>query len=663
MSVVQKLLFIALMLSLIWVGVSTAQLADSPWPMYGHDPQHTGRSPYNGPETPGTKWKVETGDRVESSPAIGVDGTVYVGSNDHHLYAIHPDGSLKWKYETGAFIYYSSPAIGSDGTVYVTSGDGYLYTINSDGSLKWKYEYEPGDVQWPSPSSPAIGSDGTIYVGSGDSHVHAVHPDGSLKWKYETGDAVWSCPAIGPDGTVYAKSADHNFYAIHPDGSLKWKYEIRHQDTGSAAIGADGTVYVTLQLGPDFRPLHAIHPDGSVKWKCEDVGHGSGGICSLSIGSNRIIYVGSGDGHLYAVNSDGSLEWKYETEGSIFSCPAIGADGTIYVGSDDKRLYAIDSDGSLKWKYRTGGSINSSVAIGPNNTLYVGSQDHNLYAIHVGDEQEVEIVPTADLVMYEEGPGDGCTIKASSKADNDPYATTVAHSGDNAHAITIQRPGEKIPGKVTYTFADPDGIVLSWYTHLSFWIYPGDADIQKLLVDAGGRGRTEDGNVRILKPDLVGGMGMDLSGDRWIEVRIPLEDLCGENERMPFLTLGGTVTGTFYVDDMKLELAEAEPTAVEGSDDVALPSGYALSQNYPNPFNPETTLRYDMAEGGTVRLSIYALTGQLVRTLVDGGHPAGSYSVIWDGTDDAGRDVASGVYLCQMEARAYRAVRKLALVR
>ena len=95
----------------------------------------------------------------------------------------------------------------------------------------------------------------------------------------------------------------------------------------------------------------------------------------------------------------------------------------------------------------------------------------------------------------------------------------------------------------------------------------------------------------------------------------------------------------------------------------ALPEGFSLSQNYPNPFNPETTISYDVAKTGTVRLSVYALTGQVVRTLVDGGHAAGSYTVTWDGTDDTGHPVASGVYLCRMVAGQYSAVRKLVLMK
>ena len=157
---------------------------------------------------------------------------------------------------------------------------------------------------------------------------------------------------------------------------------------------------------------------------------------------------------------------------------------------------------------------------------------------------------------------------------------------------------------------------------------------------------------------------MRLYGDRWIQVRIPLEDLKGENERMAFLELSGEVVGTFYIDDVKLVAAKLpEPTAVETSQEADLPSYYALSQNYPNPFNPQTAISYAVAQPGTVQLHIYAITGQHIRTLMDGEHAAGPHSVTWDGRDADGQDVASGVYVCRMEAGAFSAVRKLVLVR
>ena len=90
---------------------------------------------------------------------------------------------------------------------------------------------------------------------------------------------------------------------------------------------------------------------------------------------------------------------------------------------------------------------------------------------------------------------------------------------------------------------------------------------------------------------------------------------------------------------------------------------YALLQNCPNPFNPQTAIAYDVAKSGTVRLFIYALNGQRIRTLVDGDRPTGSYSVVWDGLNDRGKAAPSGVYLCEMVAGKYRAVRKMTLLR
>ncbi|MBU4354929.1 MAG: PQQ-binding-like beta-propeller repeat protein [Proteobacteria bacterium] len=109
------------------------------------------------------------GYEIRSSPAIGADGTIYVGSNDKKLYALNPDGTQKWAFATGYQVG-SSPAIGADGTIYVGSYDGKLYALNPDGTQKWAFA-TGGWVM----SSPAIGADGTIYVGSLDWKLYAVY--------------------------------------------------------------------------------------------------------------------------------------------------------------------------------------------------------------------------------------------------------------------------------------------------------------------------------------------------------------------------------------------------------------------------------------------------------------------------------------------------------
>ncbi len=99
----------------------------------------------------------------------------------------------------------------------------------------------------------------------------------------------------------------------------------------------------------------------------------------------------------------------------------------------------------------------------------------------------------------------------------------------------------------------------------------------------------------------------------------------------------------------------------------AEPLRFALGPAYPNPFNPRTALRFSLAEAGAVRLAVCDANGRWLRTLVDDHRRAGDHTVLWDATDDAGRRVASGVYLIRLTWRGGDApeagVRKVLLVR
>lgn len=95
------------------------------------------------------------------------------------------------------------------------------------------------------------------------------------------------------------------------------------------------------------------------------------------------------------------------------------------------------------------------------------------------------------------------------------------------------------------------------------------------------------------------------------------------------------------------------PYPVTQSASTLLPEGYGLSQNYPNPFNPETTIGYQLPEAGRVSLKIYSILGQQVRTLVDGEKLAGFHQVRWDGRNDAGQKMESGIYLYKLETGGF----------
>ena len=156
---------------------------------------------------PGTlKWTFTTGGEVLSSPAIGADGTVYIGSNDNNVYALDGQtGAKKWVFATRGEVR-SSPAIGADGSVYVGGGWATYCLDGQTGQKKWMFE-EDGAAH----ASPAIGADGTVYVGAMDKNgfnwygiVYALDgKTGTKKWSFRTKGSVSTSPAIGTDGTVY----------------------------------------------------------------------------------------------------------------------------------------------------------------------------------------------------------------------------------------------------------------------------------------------------------------------------------------------------------------------------------------------------------------------------------------------------------------------------
>jgi hypothetical protein len=96
---------------------------------------------------------------------------------------------------------------------------------------------------------------------------------------------------------------------------------------------------------------------------------------------------------------------------------------------------------------------------------------------------------------------------------------------------------------------------------------------------------------------------------------------------------------------------------------LAAPESFGLSQNFPNPFNPETTISYRLAEATAVKLGIYNLKGQLIRSLVDESKPAGFHFVIWNGKMKNGADAPSGVYIYRLAADNLREMKQLTLVR
>jgi outer membrane protein assembly factor BamB len=155
-----------------------------------------------------------------SSPVIGVDGSIYLGSG-FNLHAYKQNGTRRWfvgSFPTGDLID-SSPAVGIDGTIYFGSNDGNLYALDPLGRKRWSYRNEQGVI-----SSPVLDGDGTIYIvnpgySSYEGSLVAVNRDGTRRWILPTDLAAapypnFPPPAVGPSGILFFNAPDGWSYAI-----------------------------------------------------------------------------------------------------------------------------------------------------------------------------------------------------------------------------------------------------------------------------------------------------------------------------------------------------------------------------------------------------------------------------------------------------------------
>lgn len=381
---------------------------DAPWPMFCHDSQRTGRSPHDTSGTWGYEvWRCPIDSGGHASPAIGPDDTLYVGSIDWNIYAVNPDGTVKWMIHTNGMVT-SSPAIGHDGTLYIGSWDGNLYAVYPNGTLRWTKRLD-GSVH----ASPAIASDGTVYVGTlagfdGGGTLYALAPDGSIRWTYHIGSDMFSSPALGHDGTVYVGSNNRRLHAVHPNGTLSWTFKTEGGVQSTPTVAEDGTVYV----GSGDRHLYAVHPNGTLQWRYQT--DGAIDDSSPVIAPDGTIYVGSTSGCLHAVHPTGTRRWVYDTGGEIIASPAVDVNGIVYVSNMDARVVAVNPDGTERWTHILQSSepydyrhSRSSPSIAPDGTIYLCSwmtSEYDapgyLHAIRAGFAKDVEVTRPRDGYLY-----------------------------------------------------------------------------------------------------------------------------------------------------------------------------------------------------------------------------------------------------------------------
>ncbi len=363
--------------------------AAAPWAGLRNGARNAGFSAYKS-KSAAKSWTFETLplsaeiSGIYASPALGSDGTVYIGNG--RFYALDgATGEKKWQFFADGQPFQGGAALDAEGTLYVGCDDNHLYAIDSKtGAMRWRFKTEARVL-----STPAIGADNTLYFGSHDRRLYAVNArTGELKWKAPVAQEIESSPALGANGLVYCQVWGRLYAFDSGTGKSAWTYTAADDlySNGSPAIGADGTVFACfVRKGPTKHGAAEVKAfggrNGKAKWTVFLPAYV---YASPALGADGTVYVGCGDGKLYALDSrTGRTLWTFATGDYILASPAIGADGTIYIGSYDKKVYAVDGKtGRQKWAFETGGAVQGSPVVNANGTVYVGALDGNFYAIH-----------------------------------------------------------------------------------------------------------------------------------------------------------------------------------------------------------------------------------------------------------------------------------------
>ena len=335
----------------------------------------------------------------------------------------------------------------------------------------------------------------------------------------------------------------------------------------------------------------------------------------------------------------------------------------------DARIAAIEADLSDLGGPQVAPLVDAGDGTWHLDTEFVVDVSNGLYSIWMMIDQDtfggshwvqlhrrIAVLPVADLSLL---GADDWPVETTGGAEAPDFEAVDPVQSERTTTAFLVAPTNFLGWSVV--LRAPRAVNPFGYTHLRFAFHTGDAEGRVLNLIIGGEEATK--NVPLMGRQAREDRSIDLAVADWQVVEIPLVEV-GIAEPITSITFNGDLEGTFYIDDLRLVATASLPsTAVVEERVPSLPESFTLAQNYPNPFNSGTVLRFTLPTPTEVELVLYNLAGQHVAVLVQGPRPAGTYTVRWDGRDEEGRELASGLYLYRLQAGPQVQTRKLILLR
>lgn len=449
-SIVISMLMIATVLSVAGTVNATN------WPMLGGNPERTGYSPDDAPDTNNTLWTYDIPGWVSSSPVV-VDGITYVGGSAQRMVALNPDGTEKWTFSTDNAVS-STPAVAEGKVVFGEDDEpGEIYCVNAETGVE-EWNFTTG--HWTKYSPIII--NGLVYAQSFDGNLYCLYlENGTEKWSYSdaSGDLAVA------NGHVYVFSTTGgNLLCLNADTGVvdssiyvdEWALVL-----GTPVVDGDFVYFGVAGFTMEFKIYCIDLITEDIEWSYTITDQATSS-CAIDDNNVYVSYQGGSwpdyIGTLLCLDkTTGIYQWEFSTvDETITSSPAV-ADGKVYFGSNDRSVYCLDvTDGSEIWSYNTSAKVSFSPAIS-DGKMYIGNhKGGRLYCF--GDNQapgEPQISgpstgnidevltyiifaedPDGNDLTYEVVWGDGDSETYGPFASEEIFEAT--HSYDTADTFTIE---------------------------------------------------------------------------------------------------------------------------------------------------------------------------------------------------------------------------------
>ena len=368
----------SLLVMLSMPALAGVQAPAADWSLFRGNPLQTGVAASSLPDNLEIRWKFKARDGIEGAAAI-VNGTVYVGSLDEHLYALDlASGQVKWTYQSDAANgtkvgpIRASPSV-RDGLVYVGDADGMFHCVEAaTGKKRWTF-----DTGAEIASSASFAGD-TVLFGSSDENLYCLSKEGKEQWKFKVpGGPVMGTPAIVGDRT-FAAGCDSTLHVLDTTKGTEVAGTV---DLGGQVGSTVAVIGDQLYVGTMSGEVLAIQwKKGEILWRFE-APRAKQPFYASAAATDNLIIVGSRDKHVYALDrQSGKQAWSFTAKKKVDSSPVV-AGQRVFVGSSDGNLYVLDlASGTERKHFELGREIAASPAIG-DNSLVIGTMEGNIYCI------------------------------------------------------------------------------------------------------------------------------------------------------------------------------------------------------------------------------------------------------------------------------------------